>query len=680
MTGRSKLFSGVLDKVDSQTLAWLPQGPAKLPALSAALSVGILLFIIAAALTTVSIEPLVKFQVELQRRFMFGEFALRILDAIVTAILLTPVWFVYGVVTALLYRLALSLTTSTGKYRGFEQTNVIYIIIGFAAGLLLWPMTERASVSPVLTVWLAQLFSLACVLLLLLSYPKGAGKGRQNEYEFTGGVQTRVKTSALKASLAVLFCSILIGGVLPLFGYLLKLSSTYISPTQYGGFVLICMASGMYLSYRSGFDKGRYMSIIVSLMRWAVAAVTVIFIWDILWRQLCESGTANPLLRYLCWAFVAVSMGALGSVAAECKQMEQTTAVSRTLGWSRWFVISALGYIVGHAFFIYGMLPAWGSLMTFTVLLLGAVLASSIMAIFNNDRRYHNRTLYAGVIIAFLCSLIILKLTNGWLVNSAQSQTVLRENVSDAWQLTKYPDGHRFVTNQIHLHCGGCDQADNYPEYNRNWLAAASSLFQRQRILILGMNYNVWPPPVTSEHCEIDLVLDPVVCNWLDKLKIMPAPNFGNSRILYSPGPLYLWRRQSNRIYDLIWDKIPDCELAANEYSYNNTRWRRLFSSLKADGAVLVQIDRVANITGSTESALRLRNQLQTGYRGSGAVLKADFQDGPSGSSSQLSKYQPIFFILCKSEVALQLWLDRFTGGVFEMKWRADCFSGKTLK
>ncbi len=541
---------------------WLPGGRVDFHAVSTALAGSVVLWVLFSIMATFSVDGLKWIQRAFASHFFLNLFAMRILDSLLLIIWMLPVWFVAGVVLALLYRFTLSSESGRAviKPLELEQRLPVLMVLGLVAGYSLWQLVLIDLLPPRTDVWLAKLILLVSVISVIMLPELETRKRKGQKYQTTSIDLNYIPGSSLTGIILVLVCGLLVGGGLYLWGYVVDVIYDSVQIQKgWSSSYFIGLLLGYYLATRNPPEtNSSQIRLAVNLLIWAGFSMVATVLMTLLWIKSVrvESLPARQLAAFILLLIVFIKTIILGRVVYVSRNVAQASMMSRTLGWTQWLSWLFLGVIIGRVGCHCFILPRFGSLMVLTALILAALLGGGLTIIYyGRPGMWFRRWLItAGFLLVGINSLVMPWAARYWL-RMPQMPMRLVEDVRGAYALVRDETDESLMTVRLNgMFLYRVQDKIAQSRDNRQWINLIGQLPDVEDVLVAGMNEAVWPRHAQKSDRHIDLLLEPALFERLDHHLTRDASDAVTERTINPLGShWHLWVRRASRHYDLLW-------------------------------------------------------------------------------------------------------------------------------
>ena len=587
--------------VDAQMVATVLAGAIVLHAL---LSVG----------ATMLADELVGAYHWLDGRFLLGFGGMRILDLLFMAALLGPAWFVVGIELALLHRLTLSAEHHSPRRIDYENNLPLWLLGGVVAGHVVWQLLLFDLLGPLYCLWLAQLPPTLAAILLIALAPAVRRRGRPATYRPPWAELEHVSGARWSRPLLVALFAVLAGASVSLLKHLAGLLWQAEDPQRgFDGLIVAAVAVGLLLVSRSGgkakFNPLNYLPPL--LVGWAGCTLLAVIGFSRLWLRLARG---YEIASWYFWPMLAGPVF-LGVVALTVglglgKQITQQAVVSKSLGWARWMTLLSFGFLLAWYLALHQLRGRMGSLMSLAALILVALLAGGLLALYQAKTKLRTMVLVGIFVLAGAAAPLLPALGRHWLQPQSSGAAMIVEADSCAWAIYVGRDDVLASINLAAARTGDPAVATAQSDRNAAWIKATLSGIRHRKVLVLGMEDNLWPLPSMSSDLLMDYLLEGNLARRLAQKKVLGQGNLVDV-------PLDLWSR-SGRHYDLIWQRLTrDRGDVGGEEQYD-VPWRQITRLLHPEGILLTQLDHPVNDTAAVSE---LAAEIAARFEGRGGVL-----------------------------------------------------------
>lgn len=423
--------------VRTDTPATLPSGRADLQPVTLVLSAVSLLLAVLIVIAVVWHNWFITFRSGIYARFLLADY-FWLVDGVLVFLFSGYIWVLAGFLCAILYRMAISLTTQTGVYQTLEQRFYLLLFSGCILGEFFWSYYATA-VNNVILVLLSGLLPLVlCAFWLPAVFSRSAERSYIKHFELKVGVQERSYVSVFYACLAVFLAAMLMSGFMPVVRHIEILAGfSLVCSPYHSGLVLACLYLGWYLAFRRDLAGRQYPpGSVIPLHRWSAACLGTVFVLALFNSQDWFGGIVAILLWYVFYGFSLVFLGELQYLV---KQLMPRAMASLSLSWMMWVVMFFLGSLAGRVVCVHWLLPGFGSLMTVIVMFFASVIASGVVIVFvSPQERWHRRMFFLCILPILFSTLIIFWISHNWIIKKQDNVVATIETMAGSWQVRKY--------------------------------------------------------------------------------------------------------------------------------------------------------------------------------------------------------------------------------------------------
>ena len=559
---------------------------------------------VGAALTAAGLDDVYHW---LDGRFLLGCGARRGLDALFMIALLGPAWFVAGVTLALVHRVALAAERDNQQQQlRCEWAGPVLLPAGLAVGHVVWRCWLGRHLGPLYSVWIWQIPVTVTAILLVALAP--ACCPPQSELK-RGGIRGGGR------SLLVVLLAALGGASVVVLKHLDNLLWLGAKQNVYAGVIFAGVIVGLLLvgrrTRKGRGDSADWMGPL--LMAWAMCTLSAVVAFGRLWRaQVVVPWYAGSL-----WAgLVLVGVVLLTIGVGIGKQITQEAAVSKSRGWARWLMLLSVGSLAGWYIAVYQLLERRGSLTSLALLILVALLAGGLVGIYHKKTRGRRLVMVMAFVLAGVTSLVLPWLGGSWLQLPQSPAAAIIEAKSGAWGVYKVADDRVAIADLGYVREAGLAAAMAVSERNAYWTKMILPAISNERVLLVGLEDNVWPLPNLPEGLAVDCLLPGNLSEQLQQQKVGPVPTSrvkGGLRVIDTP--LNLWAR-SRHHYNLVWQRVTvDHDGAAGD----NLHWDGLARLLHPEGVLLIQLE---HAHGNSAVVSEVAEQMAGRFEGRGGVFR----------------------------------------------------------
>ncbi len=519
------------------------------------------------------------FRMELYRSFLLGGHYW-LCDGFLVFIFTGIVWILAGFLCAILYRMAVSLTTQTGVYQTLEQRFYMQLLGGYVGGMLFWPFMIELLDNIQLVLLLSLLPLAVSAFWLPAVFSRSAEKSYIKHFELKTGVQERSYISVSGACLLVYLGGVLLGGYLPVLAHVEAMSGFDFAHSRYhNAFLAGLIYIGWYLSFRREISGRQYEAgSIIPLYRWSAACLGTVFVLALINRQ----GWCNNILAVLVWySFYCCGVIFLGDMLFILKQLIPRALASLALSWVLWVVMSCLGCLSGELLFAHFLLNNVGSLMVMITLFFTSVIASGTVIIFTSPQEiWHKRVVMLCVLPIIFSTLIIFWISHNWILRKHENVVGYNESLCGTWAIRQYGQYDCWFAAVDGVLCGQHGIGD------KNWglrLKDITSDISIKKALIAGAA--VEDLAVLKKELKKDIVIDPHMMG-ASKIAISDTAQVYGINSIYNDFEQVL--SDSWQSYDLIW--LDGEAFVSAGINRNLWFWHRVIRLLKVDGILVIGV------------------------------------------------------------------------------------------
>ncbi len=566
---------------------WLPRGRTDPLAVSMVLSGCNIIITALVVLLTITLDFYYSLHIWFQSRFLFSTLAVYCLDIFMILLALFPVFYLTGLLLALLYRLALSFTTTTGKYQEFETNIPAYLLLGVSFGVLTWSMIVPDHLNSRIALWLIQILQLFAVFFMMLAIPRFALIGNQKSFEHTTAVLDRVTTNNINPDLLTFFLAGLIAVITTVVLHTaLILSQSIVIRKFLIFFITAFLSGGMYYSFRrSGSKRAPWLSVADKCIILTIGLLIYVLLFSRLWDlYVTRRMSLKWILGISCLMVAGVSFKG-GYLFFIMKKITQESIVSRSWGWARWLSLTLCGYGIGIFLAITALLPVLGSLKIL-VIVMTLIVALCLMIVWKNHK-LSPQSLTSRVIISawvlFLICLCYLHLKNGWLSVSSEFPGMTVERFGDAIDCRYHRSTDAYYTCSL-------GEKITLPINTSCELLMARTQNTIRRLMearlgqlcIWGMESGIWDSYLWEDLSEVTF------CGFNQFGKLVNFNKLKPVIPLQDNIPDSLLFRPNSRRFDLIWIQITPDDISSNDILLSDSWWHAISLNLQSEGILAV--------------------------------------------------------------------------------------------
>ena len=571
------------NKTDS--LPKLPTGRADLQTVTLVLSGVIILLCMAVVIAIFWQGGFYRIRSYIYNSFFLSRY-LWISDGLLVFLFTGIIWILCGILCALLYRMALSLTTQTGPYQTLEQRFNILLALGYIAGMLVWPFLCSVILNCSLVMLLSLLPLIACAFWLPAIFSRSAERSYIKHYELKTGVLQRSYLSGKSAAVSVLLGGILFGSYLPLVTYLERLSGFgFISPKYNYAWYAAVLLSGWYFSYRRDIAGHQHpQGVITPLYRWSACCLGLIFC-----IALSQSQTwCQGVIAFSIWqSFSLAGLFFLGDVMYNLKQLMPRAIASLSLGWVIWVVMLCLGILWGRIIFIRISLPLLGSLLTIVILFFGAMITNGITIIFTSPHeRWHRRVAVYSLLPIIFSTLIIFWVTQNWILNKHDNVVNYCETIDKTWEINLANRGN-FWFRQVST-CLDTTKCLHKHDYSSGLKEIINTDFSGRILLTDSVVKDIPSLELKNNGIRCDIITEQAIIYLPEIVKTRAVYDFGVARVYWNFEQVFTDRLRS---YDVIC--VGDDFAESNIFLKNPVLFKRILAKLKPEGMLIFTLPKI---------------------------------------------------------------------------------------
>ena len=579
----------------TDTLPNLPTGRADLQTVTLAISGVIILLCLTVVVSLFWQGGFYRLRAYIFNSFFLSRF-LWISDGLLVFLFTGFIWLLCGIMCALLYRMALSLTTQTGLSQTLEQRFNMYLVFGYIIGMIIWPFACSVIVNCSLILLLTLLPLIACALWMPAIFSRSADRSYIKHYELKSGVQERSYLSGRKAAISILLGGILFGSHLPIIAYLERLAgfgliSSRYNYSWYTAFLLL----GWFFSYRREMaGRSHPQGVITPLYHWSACCLGLIFCIALSQNQ----SWSHALVAIVIWnIFLLAGLFFLGDVMFCLKLLMTRAVASLSFGWVIWMVMFCLGVLLGRIIFVRIALPLLGSLLTIIILFFGSMITNGVTIIFTSPyERWHRRVAVYSVLPIIFSTLIIFWVTHNWILKKQDQIVNYCETIEKTWAVSLADRGN-FWFRQI----SACTDSNNCLSEHYSSVDIANIIRKdfTGRMLLAGAVVKDIPEfNLKSNSIKCDIIAEQAIIYLPELVKTRAVHDFGIARIYWNFEHMLTDRF---RAYDIIC--ISSDLIEPNIFIRNPLFGRRLLARLSPEGMLIIVTD--SNVITSDLNVLR---------------------------------------------------------------------------
>ena len=565
---------------DSVAIPRLPTGRADLQTVTLVLSGVMILFCLVVVLALFWQGSFYQLRTYIYNSFFLSRF-LWVSDSLLIFLFTGLIWLLCGIMCALLYRMALSLTTQTGQYQTLEQRFNILLAIGYIAGMVFWQFLSSLIYNCGLLMLLSLVPLIMCAFWLPANFSRSAERSYIKHYELKKGVQQRSYLSGKSAAISILLGGILFGSYVPLASYLEQLSGFgIISHNYFHPWSALFLLAGWYYSFkRDNAGKVYPQGVITPLYRWSVCCLGLIFSIALSQNQPWCRGLAALIIWQV---FMLTGLFFLGDVMYCLKQIMPRAIASVSLGWVIWVVMMCLGILIGKVIFVRLSLPLLGSLLTVVILFFGSMITNGVTIIFTTDHdKWHRSFAIYSLLPIIFSTLIIFWVTQNWILYKNNEIVNYCETIDKTWAISLADRGN-FWFRQI-------TSAERLSDYQARNVGKAelTGILQNNkasRYLLAGSVMREIPGlDLKNNGIKCDIIAEQAIIYLPELVKTRAVNDFGVSRIYWNFEQMFADKLRS---YDLI---CVDTDIVKYDiFMKNPLLCRRLLNKLTPDGMFII--------------------------------------------------------------------------------------------
>ncbi len=531
------------------------------------------------------------------RSYMFNSFFLSrflwISDSLLVFVFTGFIWLLCGILCALLYRMALSLTTQTGPYQTLEQRFNMLLALGYIIGMCIWPYVCSVIINCSLILLLSLLPLIACSLWLPAIFSRSTDRSYIKHYELKSGVQERSYLSGKKAAVSILLGGLLFGSYLPLTAYLERIAGFGVIPAKYShSWLTLFLLAGWYFSYRRELAGRQHpQGVITPLYHWSACCLGLIFCIALSQNQ----SWCHGVIAIIIWnLFLLSGLFFMGDLLFCLKQLMTRAVASLSFGWFIWMVMFCLGVLFGRILFIRISLPLLGSLLTVIILFFGAMITNGITIMFTSSHvRWHRRVAVYSILPIVFSTLIIFWVTHNWILKKQGQVVNYCETIDKTWAVSLADRGN-FWFSQV----SACNDSDNC--LSEHYMAVdIANIINKDfngRMLLAGSVIKDIPEfNLKNSRIKCDIIAEQAIIYLPELVKTRAINDFGIARIYWNFEHMLT---DKFREYDVIC--ISKDIIEPHIFIKNPLFCHRIINRLSSDGMLMIVTDS-NTITGNME-------------------------------------------------------------------------------